>query len=191
MFSASIAKSASDEARKARKMAEIEKRAREKFRKTAIDPERVKKQLEMRKQGAQKGGKKHLKNRLQNAILKDAGAVSPLAIQDKKLRSKKLLYGFTGEEVEFHAGDRVRLGDWPEYHTSHKYNGSVGVVVEKVEDGNVDDVSITDLKTKRTFSQYAVRIPFVKVRFQLPWAIQQYGHSGTTRNSAARDNASW
>ena len=216
MFSASLSRAENKDVRNARKMAEIERRAKSKFRKTAMDPDRVRKQLEMRKNGGGNSlqNKKFLKNKLQKALLKDHGAVSALAIHDKKLRSRKLLYGTTGEEVcvcvcvcvsvsvsvvcvcvtagiifvmgssvihsdsvamqsihlvpsvqvEYNPGDRVQLGDWAEFHSSFKYNGSVGVVVETVDAGNADDVSITDMKTRRSFARYAVRVPFVKVR---------------------------
>jgi hypothetical protein len=168
MFQASLARAASSDVRQARKMAEIEARAKEKFRATALDPEVVRRQLELRNVQDHKSSllrnKKSVKNRGQSSVMADGGAISELALQQKKLRSKKILYGSTGQEVEYHPGDTVRLGDWPEFHTSHKYNGSVGVIVARVTKGNADDVTLTDLTTKREFSTYSVRIPFVKVR---------------------------
>jgi len=164
MFQATLAKRESKDARKARKMAEIEARARAKFRKTAIDPERVKKQLDARNGMSQRDKKKFLKNRLARSLMSDNQKVaSQRSLEEKKLRSKKILYGTTGQEIEYHPGDRVRLGDWLELHSSYKYNGSIGIIVEKVVDGNADDVELLDLKTKREFSKYKVRVPIVKV----------------------------
>ncbi len=112
MFQATLAKRDSSDAQQARKMREIEARAKEKFQKTADDPERVARLLHMRTREGQKEHKKYLRTRAARAVMQadktNTDGAGARSLHDQKLRAKKMLYGETGEEVEYHPGDQVR-----------------------------------------------------------------------------------
>ena len=108
MFEAILKKrNASKEDRRAKKMAQLEKKAKNLFRRTAEDPNTVRRVLDARKGILPKKKKKYIKSSMAAALLSD-DSVAPRALEDKKRRSRKLLYGETAEDgPKFKAGDKV------------------------------------------------------------------------------------
>ena len=97
MFNAALKKAGDKEARRMRKLKELNARGKKKFQRTAEDFDTVKKVLDMRDPGYQARQKKHLKSRLARAVMKDdTKKATSLEMANKKLRSKLLLYGKTG-----------------------------------------------------------------------------------------------